>query len=102
MNSNTLQNAQGEVASDEERASRVTFGGNLRIARTLLGLTQAQLAKRAGIHRPVVSVIERGDQNISINLVIRLSHAVGYEPFELWDPTFVQIKRRSVALTETQ
>ncbi len=79
----------------------MTFGENLRIARTLLGLTQAQLAKRAGIHRPVVSVIERGDQNISINLVIRLSHAVGYEPFELWDPAFVQIRKRSVAVAES-
>lgn len=95
MSENAMLDEQGEVASDEERASRVIFGENLRIARALLGLTQAQLAKRAGIHRPVVSVIERGDQNISINLMIRLSHAVGYEPSEMWDPTFIQIKRRS-------
>lgn len=51
----------------------------LRRARRQLGLTQAELAERAGVSRTVVARYEAGKQQPSIAAVERLLGACGYE-----------------------
>jgi transcriptional regulator with XRE-family HTH domain len=48
----------------------------LRKRRLELGLSQEQLAEIADVHRNFVGLIERGEQNISIDSLIRFSKAV--------------------------
>lgn len=55
------------------------FGRELRIARMTAGLTQAQLALLAGVSQQVVSMAERGDPAISLDIRCRLAAACGYE-----------------------
>lgn len=63
-----------------------TFARNLRAAREQRGLTQEQLAARAGMHRTFVGAVERGDRNASLRTVQRLADALDVEPQALLDP----------------
>lgn len=60
---------------------------DLRIARKIAGLTQQQLAKRAGVDDSFISLIESGKRDIhsaGYQTVVRLARALGVEPEELW------------------
>ena len=52
--------------------------------RRTLGISQGELAERAGISRNYVSLIERGEaSNLSINVLNNLAAALGVTPAEL-------------------
>jgi transcriptional regulator with XRE-family HTH domain len=38
----------------------MTFGERLRRLRELAGLSQSELARRSGIHRPIITMLENG------------------------------------------
>ncbi len=57
-----------------------TFARNLRRLRMEQGLTQEELAARAGMHRTFIGAVERGDRNASLRTVQRLADALGVEP----------------------
>ena len=63
-----------------------TFARNLRHIRTEQGLTQEELAERAGMHRTFIGAVERGDRNASLRTVQRLADALGVEPQTLLAP----------------
>lgn len=52
------------------------FGSAVRKLRTNLGISQEELAGRAGLHRTYVSDIERGARNISLGSIERLAMAL--------------------------
>jgi transcriptional regulator with XRE-family HTH domain len=45
--------------------------------RKLRGLTQAQLADRAGVHRETISRLERGDGGVSLENLLRVLRGLG-------------------------
>lgn len=53
------------------------LAGSLRAWRKLRGLTQAQLADRAGVSRDTVIRFEQGDGSVSIEIALRILHALG-------------------------
>lgn len=55
---------------------RVRFGRQLRTVRTRKGISQEELAARAGLHRTYVSSVERGGRNISLENIERLALAL--------------------------
>ena len=57
------------------------FGRNLRRARLQANLTQLGLAKRAGLRQQYVSLIEKGTQNVTIDVATKLALAL---QCELW------------------
>jgi transcriptional regulator with XRE-family HTH domain len=58
---------------------------NLRTARRLKDITQAQLATRAGVDQTTISDIERGrNTNPSWATVVRLAQALDVAPEELF------------------
>ena len=63
------------------RASgKVTLAGALLLdARRRSGLTQAQLAERAGVVRPLISQYETGKKDPSVSMLARLVDACGME-----------------------
>jgi transcriptional regulator with XRE-family HTH domain len=59
------------------------FGERVRELRLGQGLSQEDLADRAGLHRTAVSFIERAQRSATLETVARLASALGVEPAEL-------------------
>ncbi len=55
---------------------KVRFGHRLREVRQEQGLSQEELAFKAGLHRTYVSSAERGQRNVGLVNVARLAHAL--------------------------
>jgi len=53
------------------------FGQRVRLERVRLGISQEELAARAGVHRTYVGMIERGEKNITLENIERFSKALG-------------------------
>lgn len=56
---------------------------NLKSHRLSVGISQEELADRAGLHRTYVSSIERAKRNISLESIFALATALGVRPAEL-------------------
>jgi transcriptional regulator with XRE-family HTH domain len=54
-----------------------TFGARVRSLRLAHGLSQEELADRAGIHATYMSGIERGHRNPSLKNIHRIAKALG-------------------------
>lgn len=69
-----------------------TFGRNLRTHRRRLGLSQEAMAERLNCHRTFVGGIERGERNLTLLSVERLSADLGVHPLELlWDRDGIEV-----------
>ena len=58
----------------------IAVGVNLSQLRVLAGMTQGDVEGRSGIHRPIISRIERGMHLPTIPTVYRYCAAVGFDP----------------------
>lgn len=63
---------------------RERFGYAVKVRREELGLTQEDLAERAGIHRTYLSDVERGTRNLSLVNIERLAAALAVTMAELF------------------
>ena len=68
-----------------KRNVRQIFGQNLRRKRQTLGISQEDLAEKAGLHRTYIGSVERGERNVSIDNMERLAVAVGSTIEQLLD-----------------
>jgi len=63
------------------------FATAVKTWRGRLGISQEELAGRAGLHRTYVSDIERGARNLSLESIEKLAHALEIpRPFSLVEP----------------
>lgn len=72
--------ADGTASSQAESLGEVdgaTLGRRLRELRLAAGLTQAELARRTGIHRPNIARVEAGRHTPSLETLARLAQAIG-------------------------
>jgi transcriptional regulator with XRE-family HTH domain len=63
---------------------RERFGYAVKVRREELGLTQEDLADRAGIHRTYLSDVERGTRNLSLVNIERLAAALSVSMSDLF------------------
>ena len=63
---------------------RERFGFAVKGRREELGLTQEDLAEKAGIHRTYLSDVERGSRNLSLVNIERLAAALSLRMSELF------------------
>lgn len=56
-----------------ETSPRAELAARLRDARTLAGLSQSQVAKMLGLHRPTISEMEAGNRKVTAEELVRLS-----------------------------
>lgn len=52
------------------------FGQKVRQKRLSLGISQEELAERAGVHRTYVGMIERGEKNITLRNIVKFAKAL--------------------------
>lgn len=58
-------------------AYQISFGQHVRLLRNRLGITQEEVAHRAGVHVTYLSGIERGVRNPSLKNIRALARALG-------------------------
>ena len=69
--------------SNTKITARARFGVNLRSMRLAQGLSQEELAARAGLHRNYIGSVERNEKNISIDSMERLAIVLGVDVVDL-------------------
>ena len=67
----------------QKRLDRKRLGLSVRQRRTRLSLSQEKLAELADVHRNYVGLVERGEQNISIENLVRLARALKCKASEI-------------------
>jgi transcriptional regulator with XRE-family HTH domain len=55
---------------------RRTLGENIRVQRKQMGLSQEKLAEKADLHPVYVGNVERGEENISLDSLVRIAKAL--------------------------
>ena len=61
------------------------FGAVVRRHRHERGLSQERLAEAAGLSQRYLSVLERGENSPTLNVIVRLAAALDLSPAELLD-----------------
>ena len=56
----------------------VRFGERVRSERIRLGLSQEDLASRAGVHRTYIGMLERAEKNVTLENIEKVSRALGH------------------------
>jgi transcriptional regulator with XRE-family HTH domain len=56
------------------------FGSRVRAERERLGVSQEELADRAGMHRTYLGGVERGERNVGFLNFIRIARALRVSP----------------------
>lgn len=62
---------------------RTKFGHRLRAIRTKIGVSQEALGLEADLHRTFISMVERGERNVTIATVEKLASALKCKMAEL-------------------
>lgn len=57
----------------------ITFGRNVQLARKKLGISQEELADKAGLYRTYVGMIERAERSISLQNAKKIADALNIE-----------------------
>ena len=63
------------VTAQVSRA-HIAFGAAVRTRRQELGYSQESLAREAGLHRNYVGAIERGEQNVALTNILKISRVL--------------------------
>lgn len=65
--------------------ARAILGWNLRQLRVAKGLSQERLALAAGIDRAYIGRVERGEENVTINVVAAVAEVLEVSVSDLFD-----------------
>lgn len=57
-------------------STMITFGKNVQVARQALGISQEELAFRAGLHRTYIGMVERAERSISLQNAKKIADAL--------------------------
>ena len=64
----------------------MSFGAFLRAQRRTCGVSQNELAKRSGMHRTSISLLERGERHDpSLDTLVKLARALDVTPSDFVD-----------------
>ncbi|HPJ81975.1 MAG TPA: helix-turn-helix transcriptional regulator [Saccharofermentans sp.] len=60
-----------------EKHILIRFGLRVKELRHSLGISQEELAEKAGVHRTYIGMIERGEKNITLKSLSKIAVALG-------------------------
>ncbi|HEX2574754.1 MAG TPA: helix-turn-helix transcriptional regulator [Aquihabitans sp.] len=85
--------SQAGIVPDVEGRLQQVVGENLRRVRSELGFSQESFGEHVGWHRTFVGAVERGERNLTLRTVERISDQLGVDPLELlWDRAAVAVR----------
>lgn len=62
------------------------FGQRVRLLRLEKGISQEELAYKAGLHRTYIGMIERAEKNITLQNIEKVANALEIRLTDLFDP----------------
>ncbi len=68
-----------------KREVLIKFGQKVREERAKLGLSQEELASRAGVHRTYIGMIERAEKNITLENIEKIAKALKISISEIFN-----------------
>jgi len=68
-----------------KRRVLVEFGQKVREERVRQGLSQEELAARAGVHRTYIGMIERAEKNITLESIEKIATALNIRIAEFFE-----------------
>jgi transcriptional regulator with XRE-family HTH domain len=103
----TMQAAPAEEEPQQTRDPlhgrvRRAFGKVLKAARTARGMSQQQLANSAGADRSYLSMLERGLQQPTLAMLLRISKALDTEPEKLVTATLELLEAEDASASSAQ
>ncbi|TFW13334.1 XRE family transcriptional regulator [Massilia arenosa] len=69
-----------EIDPKWRKAIRQAFGDRVREVRHAKGLSQEELALRAGVDRSYLGQVERGERNLTLENIYRIAEGLGVPP----------------------
>lgn len=72
-----------ESLTRAQKRARVTLGRKVKDLRLSLEMTQTDLAEEAEVRRALVSDVERGEANPTLDSIVRIAIALGVDAAEL-------------------
>ena len=69
-----------------KREVLLKFGKKVREERARLGLSQEELATRAGVHRTYIGMIERAEKNITLENIEKIAKALKMSIADFFQP----------------
>lgn len=97
----TDQSQTDRVARVEGRLQQVV-GENLRRVRRRLGYSQESFGEHVGWHRTFVGAVERGERNLTLRTVERISEQLNVDPLDLlWDREAITIQADAAGVVTT-
>jgi len=69
-----------------KREVLIKFGKKVREERARLGLSQEELASRAGVHRTYIGMIERAEKNITLENIEKIAKALKISIADFFQP----------------
>ena len=64
-----------------------TVGEHIRALRKAAGLSQEQLAERAGLHYTYIGAVERAERNVTLDTLVRIANGLGVEVGDFFPAT---------------
>lgn len=64
------------MKEDSEHEITITFGSRIRALRTARGISQEELAIASNLDRTYIGGIERGERNLSLVNIVKISRAL--------------------------
>lgn len=61
----------------------VAFGLAIQRRRHQMGLSQEEIAARAGVHRTYFADVERGTRNVGLRNIVAIARGLGIKPSDL-------------------
>ena len=75
--------AESDSFAEAQRRVRAILSRRVKDLRLSQRMSQADLADDAGVRRALVSDVERGEANLTLDSIVRIAIALGVEPAKL-------------------
>lgn len=66
-----------KAAKEFRKEALQELAGEIKAARKRAGVSQTELAKRLNTNKSVISRVEKGDQNLTVEYIIKIAIALG-------------------------